>query len=239
MSLIHPTAVVSSSAIIGDGVSVGPFAVIGAATIGRGSVIHPHAVIADGAELGEAVEVFPGAFIGKEPKGAGATARKPAFRPVVNVGDRCSIGPHSIIYYDVVIGPETLIGDGASVREQCRIGSRCIISRYVTVNYNTTVGDRSKVMDLSHLTGNMSIGEDVFISTMVASANDNRITAGYGEHCVGPTIENGAVVGAGAILLPGTTIGAGAVVAAGAVVTRDVAAGDKVFGMPARPPSHS
>lgn len=42
-------------------------------------------------------------------------------------------------------------------------------------------------------------------------------------------------IGGGAIVLPGVTIGSGAVVGAGSVVTRDVAAGEKVAGNPAKP----
>jgi acetyltransferase-like isoleucine patch superfamily enzyme len=48
------------------------------------------------------------------------------------------------------------------------------------------------------------------------------------------TVESGAFVGAGAILLPGITVGVGAIVAAGAVVTRAVEAGVTVLGSPAR-----
>jgi maltose O-acetyltransferase len=47
-------------------------------------------------------------------------------------------------------------------------------------------------------------------------------------------IEDNVWIGGGAILLPGITIGAGAIIGAGAVVTRDVAAGDRVAGNPAR-----
>lgn len=47
-------------------------------------------------------------------------------------------------------------------------------------------------------------------------------------------IDDGAVVGAGAIILKGVTIGAGAEVGAGAVVTRSVAPGARVAGNPAR-----
>jgi acetyltransferase-like isoleucine patch superfamily enzyme len=47
------------------------------------------------------------------------------------------------------------------------------------------------------------------------------------------TIEDYVFIGPHAIILPGVTIGKGAVVAAGAVVTKDVAAGSVVGGVPA------
>ncbi len=194
-------------------------------------------VIAEGVTVGAGVEIFPGAFLGKEPKGAGATARLPVFERRIVVGAGCSIGPHAVIFYDVEIGEGTLLGDGASIREQGRVGSRCILSRYVTLNYNVRVGDRSKIMDMTHVTGNTTIGSDVFVSTMVAMTNDNAMgKAGYHEGAIrGPTIEDGAMIGANASLLPGVVIGARAVVGAGSVVTRDVAPGVTVMGVPARP----
>lgn len=48
------------------------------------------------------------------------------------------------------------------------------------------------------------------------------------------TIEDGASIGSGAVILGGITIGRGALVGAGAVVSRDVVAGDVVAGVPAR-----
>jgi len=44
-----------------------------------------------------------------------------------------------------------------------------------------------------------------------------------------------AFIGPEAVLMPGVTIGEGALVAAGAVVTRNVAAGSIVAGIPAKP----
>ena len=232
--LIHPTALIDPRACLGALVRVGPYAVIGAATIAAGSVVHPHVVIEDGVDLGERVEVFPGAYLGKEPKGAGALARTPEFDRFLRIGDESSIGPHAVVYLDVIVGNNTLIGDGASIREQCRVGSNCVISRYVTINYNTIIGDRTKIMDSTHITGNATIGNDVFISTMVGSANDNVVRAGYGKHVSGPILEDGVVVGLGASILPGIRIGRGATIAAGAVVTRDVETASLVVGMPAR-----
>jgi UDP-3-O-[3-hydroxymyristoyl] glucosamine N-acyltransferase len=206
------------------------------AVIGKGCVIHAFAVIAAGVELSDGVEVFPGAFVGKEPKSAGATARQPTFERRVTIGKESSIGPNAVIYYDVEIGANTLIGDSASIREQCRIGDRCIIARNVTVNYHCIIGNRTKVMDGSHLTGNMTIGEDVFISVNVTTVNDNAMgRAGFDERVFGPQVADRAVIGAAAIILPGIAIGEAATIGAGAVVTKHVAPGTKVMGIPARP----
>ena len=49
----------------------------------------------------------------------------------------------------------------------------------------------------------------------------------------GATLEDGCLVGIGAIVLNGVTVGAGALVAAGSVVTKDVPPGTLVMGTPA------
>jgi len=234
--MIHPLALVETSRI-GDNVTIGAFAVVRSdVIIGSNVVIHPHAVIEQGVHLADGVEVFPGAVVGKEPKGAGALSRKPVFERVVRVGAHSSVGPNAVIYCDVQIGEHSLIGDGASVREQVQIGSQTVIGRCVTVNYNVRIGNRVKIMDHSWMAGNMTIGDDVFISGGVLTSNDNHIgKEGYSDaHVVGPTIEDGAAIGLGAKLLPNITIGAAAVVGAGAVVTKDVPAKAVVMGVPAK-----
>lgn len=235
--MISPHAIVETDQV-GKNVTVGEFAIVrGGAVLGNNVVIHPHAIINPGVSLGDDVEIFPGALVGKEPKGAGALARVPVFERRVVIGAACSIGPHAVIYYDVEIGDSTLIGDGASIRERCRVGSRCIISRYVTVNYETIIGNRTKVMDNTHVTGKCSIGDDVFISLQVGMINDKGAGRhGYNEdEILGPTIEDGAIIGVGAILLPAVRIGAHATVAAGSLVNRDVEPNAVVAGSPARP----
>jgi acetyltransferase-like isoleucine patch superfamily enzyme len=236
MQLISTTAVVDTNAI-GVNTRIGDFAVVHAGVrLGDNVVVHPHVVIGENVVVGDDAEIFPFAYLGREPKGAGATARKPEFEKTLTIGANCSIGPSAVIYYDVSIGENTLIGDGASIRERCRIGSRCIVARNVTVNYNTTIGDRTKIMDSTHITGNCVIGNDVFISVLVGTTNDNAMgREGYNDQSVrGPTVEDGAMVGAKANLLPGVVVGRGAVVGAGALVTRPVEPETIVMGVPAR-----
>jgi len=222
---------------IGENVTIGEFAVVRKnVVIGDNVVIHPEVVIEEGVIIGSGTEIFPGSYIGKTPKGVGATARPISFRPVVNIGSNCAIGPYAVIFYDVEIGPLTLVGDGASIREECRVGTRCIVGRHVTVNYNTVIGDETKIMDHTWLAGNMCVGSHVFISGGVMTANDNDMgESGYNEtEIVGPSIEDWARIGAGAILLPGIRIGHHSLVAAGAVVTKDIEPYYEVKGIPAR-----
>ena len=222
---------------IGENVTVYEFAIIREdVIIGDNVVIHPHVVIESGVTIGDNVEIFSGAYIGKVPKGTGALARKPIYDEQIVIGDHSSIGAHAVLYYDVKVGSCTLIGDGASLREQVKVGDYSIIGRYVTVNYNVVIGNKVKVMDHTWLAGNMVIGNDVFISGCVGTANDNSMgKAGYDDSfVVGPKIEDGAVIGLGALLLPNVHIGGGATVGAGAVVTKDVMSGTVVLGLPAR-----
>lgn len=230
-------SVIRSGVKIGKNTDIGPNVVINSdVEIGENVIIHPNVVINSGVKIEDGVEIFPGAYLGKEPKGAGALSRVPNYNKEVVIGKNCSIGPNAVIFYDVKIGESTLLGDGASIREQCTIGSKCIISRYVTVNYNTRIGNRTKIMDCTHVTGNCIVGNDVFISLNVGMTNDNNIgKAGYTEGKVtGPIIEDGAAVGAGATLLPGVRIGKNAVVGAGSVVTKSVDDNTTVMGIPAK-----
>jgi acetyltransferase-like isoleucine patch superfamily enzyme len=233
---ISPLACVETMKI-GNNVSIGPFAVVGPdVRLGDDVVIHPHVVLEGVVEIGDDVVVLPGAHVGRLPTPTAAVSRKPGRSGPVVIGAGSSIGSHAVVYTNVSIGDQTLIGDGVSVREGNRIGSGCWIGRCVTINYDSVIGDGSRILDLTAITGNCRIGSDVFISCLVSTVNDNAFgRVGYDEGAiVGPTVEDGASVGAGAVLLPAVVIGSHAIVGAGAVVTRDVRPGVTVMGIPAR-----
>jgi acetyltransferase-like isoleucine patch superfamily enzyme len=236
MVMISKLAVVETT-LIGNNVQIAEFSIVReGAVLGDNVVIHPHVIIEPGVIIGNEVEIFPGTYIGKAPKGAGATARPIKFEAKVEIGNHCVIGPHAVIFYDVSVGNNTLIGDGASLREGVQVGNHCLLSRHVTVNYNSKIGDHTRIMDLTHITGNCEIGKNVFVSVLVSTTNDNVvITREYEEEQItGPCVQNGASIGAGACLLPGVVVGEGAFVGANAVVTKDVQPYDLVMGIPAR-----
>ena len=61
------------------------------------------------------------------------------------------------------------------------------------------------------------------------------VTVGHRAVIHGATLEDGCLIGIGAIVLNGVRVGAGALVAAGSVVTRDVPDNTMVMGIPAQP----
>jgi acetyltransferase-like isoleucine patch superfamily enzyme len=210
----------------------------------NGVVLHYRdgAWIAEDTILGRNVTILPGAVLGRPPISTRSQVRKTADGAApLRIGDNSVIGANAVIYRDTCIGADCLVGDTACIREQVRIGDGCIIAMGVTINYNAVVGSRVKVMDNSHLTGNMVVEDDVFISVHVSTTNDNSMgrEAALGipqEQRLrqGPIIRRFATIGQGALLLPAVEIGENAIVGAGAVVHHAVSPRVLVLGNPAR-----
>ena len=205
---------------------------------GRNCTVYEGAVLFPNVRLGDGVTVFPGAVVGRPPLSTGATRRtreKSASKPV-EVGDGCVIGANAVIYDDVKIGSESMICDTAAVREGVRIGWQSFIAMGVTINYDTSIGNRVKIMDNAHITGNMTIEDDVFVGMLVTSANDNLMDRKAQDTGAmrGPVIRACATIGQGTCILPGIEIGENAIVGSNSVVTRNVRPRTLVMGTPAR-----
>ena len=232
MSGIHETAVIGADCVLPSSATVGENCVLG-----DGVVLHENVVLYPGTRVGDHTEIFDNTVIGRPPRSAGNLVHKlnDTFQPVV-IGSSCVIGCDVVLYAESVIGDHVLIGDGAKIRENACLKDYALVAMNCTLNHHVTVGERSKVMDLSHITARTVIEEEVFVGVSVSSANDNNMRL-KGKEVGGAQIirlERGARIGSGSILLPGVQVGADAVAGAGAVVTRDVPAGTRVMGIPAK-----
>ena len=133
------------------------------------------------------------------------------------------IGAGSRVWQYVVILP------GATIGHQCNICAHCLIEGDVVI------GDRVTVKSGVQLWDGLRVGNDVFIGPNASFANDRfPRSRRRPEKFLQTMLEDGASIGAGAVILPGITIGANAMVAAGAVVTRSVPPNAVVVGNPAR-----
>ena len=134
-----------------------------------------------------------------------------------------------------VIGNGTRIWQFVVVLPGARIGADSNICSHCFIENDVVIGDRVTVKSGVQLWDGVTLRDDVFVGPNVSFTNDRWPRSGNRKFERLPTwVENGASIGAGAVILPGLRIGAGALVAAGAVVTRDVPAGAVVRGNPAK-----
>ena len=136
----------------------------------------------------------------------------------VIIGKDVQFGSSVSVWNYVVIGDNVKIGDGTRVGSFCDIGSGIIIGKNCNVQAHVTISNGCK------------IGNNVFIAPNSSLLNDKFPLS---ECLTPPVIEDDAVIGGCAVILPNLTIGKGSVVAAGSVVTKDVPPRTVVKGTPA------
>lgn len=217
-----------------------PSSLVAAQTVAPGAMVHPSARLEAG------VSVDPGAVIG----------------PRAEIGSGTVIGPTAVIGADVRIGRGGMVGAGATISHAligdrviihpgCRIGQdgfgyqmgprghakipqvgRVIIQDDVEIGANTAI-DRGAM-------GDTVIGEGTKIDNLVQIGHNVSI----GRHCIivaqtgisgSVTLEDWVMLGGQVGIADHLTIGEGAQIGASSGLMRDVPAGQKWFGTPAKP----
>ena len=133
------------------------------------------------------------------------------------------------------IGDRTMIWQYATVCAGVRIGRDCVIGSCAWIGQDAEIGDGTRIQHGAFIAKGTIIRKNVFVGPNVTMSDDPYPRVRQWYIASPPVIEDGASVGAGAIILPGVNIGAGAMIGAGAVVTHDVEPGEIVVGIPARP----
>jgi acetyltransferase-like isoleucine patch superfamily enzyme len=147
------------------------------------------------------------------------------------------------------LGPDCVFETGVLIfhPENVCLGRNVYVGHYTILKgyyrNRMQIGDETWIGQqcFLHAAGGLSIGCGVGIGPGVKiltsqHAETGRATAIYNApvELKPVSIEDGADLGVGCIIMPGVTIGAGAQIGAGAVVTRDVPAYSIAAGSPAR-----
>jgi acetyltransferase-like isoleucine patch superfamily enzyme len=155
-------------------------------------------------------------------------------------GSPSNEAPHRLID-DVDFGSGVTVASFTNLYG-CTIGDGTRIGPFVEIQRQAVVGANCKIQSHTFICSGVTIEDEVFVGHGVIFVNDKfpRATAGGrlqtedDWELLTTTVEQGASIGSGAIVLGGVGIGRAATVGAGAVVTRDVEPGQVVAGNPAR-----
>lgn len=146
MSRIHPFALVSPQAEIGEHVAIGPFAVVEAGTmIGDGCTLAGRVTIKAGTILGPDNEIHEGTVVGGKPQHLRAGEQTGH----VVIGRGNVIRENVTIHRGLKPGTETRVGDNnlimvnAHIAHDCHVGNQVIIVNNVLLAGHVTVGDRA------------------------------------------------------------------------------------------------
>ena len=191
--------------------------------IGKDTEIRDYAIVYQNAELGSRVLVGEHSVIGRVPTTSSLMRKEISNQLNTFIHDGTILCANVVVYSNVYIGQECLIGDNSSIFTDVKIGDQVLISRNFSINSEVTFVHNTSIMDNSHITGRVKIGAHVFISAGVIMANDNYFgKLGFTKEMFGPVIGDYVSIGLGAKLLPNINIGRGSIVAAGSVVNADI-----------------
>ncbi|MEM3736575.1 MAG: acyltransferase [Candidatus Bathyarchaeia archaeon] len=228
MSETAPAYYLSPRASIGQGVLLEGYNVIlGSTTIGENSIIGYQTIIG-----------FPTkgklSLIDKTAK----KPSKPAFSQYDEISEgatihaNCVLRSFNVIYEGVKLGRRVETGHNVMIREGAVIGDGTMIgSGSLIEGGGVEIGVGVSIQSAVFISAPIMIGDNVFIGPRACFINDKYPQSKVRRKTV---VEDGAVIGANAIIGAGVKIGEEAVVAAGSVVTKTVPPRVVVKGIPAR-----
>lgn len=162
-TLIHPSAIIEEGASLGEGVSVGPFSIIGQGVkLGAGTEVMSNVLIEGNTEIGEGCKVYPFTSIGLPPQDMKYKGENTSVR----------IGNQSVIREYVTIHLASVSGDGVT-----EIGGNCFLMAYVHIAHDCKIGSHVIMANAATLAGHVSVEEHAFLGGLIAVHQFTRIGA--------------------------------------------------------------
>lgn len=211
-----PNLLLGVDVVIADDVEIGP-----------NVVIHDGVTVEPGARLEHGVVLGRVGMVGRRSR----TVPDPPGPTLIGAG--VTICPFAIVDADVGIGAHAYIGDRVSLRPGVRIGVDASIGGATFLGRGVEIGDRVRTQNACMIGPGVAIETDAFLAATVHAITGR--TMSDSPRRPPPVFRRGCQVGCGAMVMPGVEIGEEAVVGASAVVVDDVAPGETVVGVPARP----
>jgi UDP-N-acetylglucosamine acyltransferase len=189
---VHPSAVVSPRAEIGEGSHVGPFCTVGdEARLGRGVRLESHCVIDGRTEVGDDTHIYPFVSVGlasQDLKYRGEPAE-------TRVGRRCRLREFVTVHRGTEgggmlteIGDDCLVMAQAHVAHDCRVGRKVIMANGATLAGDVEVSDGANIGAYSGVHQFCRVGREAYVggySVVVKDALPFALTVGNHARCYG------------------------------------------------------
>jgi UDP-N-acetylglucosamine acyltransferase len=190
--LIHPSAIISSQAKIGESCFIGAYCVVGGeVTLGNNVRLESHVVVDGRTVIGDETIIFPFVSIGLAPQDL-----KYKDEPTETiVGARNKIREFVTIHRGTIggggttrIGDDNLLMAQAHIAHDCVIGNNVIMANAATLAGHVTIDDRANVGAYSGVHQFCRIGREAFVggySVIVKDALPFAISQGNHAKCYG------------------------------------------------------
>ncbi len=174
---IHPSALVAKGAQLADGVSIGPFSIIGEhVKIGARTQVLAHVVIENRTTIGADCSVRNFANLGGPPHHTGYKGEPTE----LVIGDRNRIWEHVTMHIGTPNGGDgvTRVGDDgmymatSHVGHDCEVGDKVILAHSATLGGHVVVGDQVMVSGLAAVHQFCRVGRYSFIGGLAAVTKD-------------------------------------------------------------------
>ncbi|MGB3457237.1 MAG: acyl-ACP--UDP-N-acetylglucosamine O-acyltransferase [Litorimonas sp.] len=174
---IHETAIVDPAAELADGVSIGPYCIVGGEVkLGSDTRLLSHVTLAGRTRIGRDCVLYPQVSMGHPPQdfkhGGGPDVG-------IQIGDRCTFREMANVHPGTDVGkPTTIIGDdaylmvGSHVAHECSLGDHVTLSNYAQIGGNVSIGDYVTLGGLSAIVQHTRVGNYAFVAGMALVTND-------------------------------------------------------------------
>lgn len=205
--------------------------------VGRSAVIGAFAIVHGGTTLAEHARVEEQAIVGKPELGYAVGRTYPGAGGLTMIGGGAVIRSGAVVYADVHVGVQTVVGHHTLLRTSVRVGAQTQLGHHLVVERDTHIGDDVRCSPGSHITSSTVLADRVFLGAGVRTINDKTLTwrdPNREPHLIAPQFGTAAKVGSGSIIMAGVRIGEDSLVGAGSLVTHDIPPGAIAYGHPAR-----
>jgi len=173
---IHPTAIVSDKAILGQNVSIGPYSIVDEnVTLGDNVILVSHVSLTGQTTIGARCKLYPFVSMGHPPqdfKHKGGVVS-------ITIGEDCTFRENVNIHPGTDTGkPETRIGNncyfmvGTHLAHEGQMGNHVVVSNGAQIGGNVSIGDYVVLGGLCAVHQHTRIGNYAFIGGMATVTRD-------------------------------------------------------------------